>query len=845
MISFILWYLTISVVGWLAVPLAYRLLPMLPGRGFALARPLGLLIWGYVFWLLASLGVIENNSGGLLLALLVLIALSLWSGWKDRFLGLWDWLRAQRRLVLAVELVFLISFGIWAFVRSANPEIAGTEKPMEMAFINAILRSPTFPPHDPWLSGYAISYYYFGYVIAAMLVRLTGIPSSVGFNLMAAMIFGLVAQASYGLLHDMLVLWRRRGGENEGRGRVSLWLPLLAPFFILIVSNLEGFLDVLHSAGAFWTQGANGAWTSSFWSWLNIKELVAPPPTPLSLMPTRPGGVVWWQASRVLQDFTLTGQPLEIIDEFPFFSFLLSDLHPHVLAMPFGLLMIGIALNLFLDHRERSIDIFGLKIRMDAPEFLFTAVALGGMAFMNTWDFPVYLALVCAAYTLRRYQLMGWSQARFWEFIGLLAALGIAGVILYIPFYVGFSSQAGGIIPSLIFNTRGVYFWVMFAPLLIPILAWLAHQWRKEGDRRALFSGCGLAAGVVVLLWGLSFGMAYAITRIPLAGEKFLEVQGATPTMVNELFSEAFYRRLTDPLTWLTAAGVFALAWGLLRGRVFRHRGASDPEDGSASAEQPQIIEHVFPLLLVLLGALLTLGPEFFYLRDSFGTRMNTIFKFYFQTWMVWGLAAAYGTAVLLGSLRRAAAIAFRSGMVVLACMSMAYPVFSLANKTNDFKPYGGFTLDGTAFMSPDELSAIDWLKHAPFGVVAEAVGGDYSGYARVSTLSGDPSVLGWVGHELQWRGGTEEMGSRASDLETLYRSSNWEQTLAILREYDIRYVYVGPLEESAYPVNINKFQRGLVQVYKNNSVTIFEVPGQAEQTSPPAVTGASLESAP
>ena len=62
-------------------------------------------------------------------------------------------------------------------------DAAGTEKPMELAFINAIMRSPTFPPSDPWLSGYAISYYYFGYVLVALLAKLTALPGAVAFNL--------------------------------------------------------------------------------------------------------------------------------------------------------------------------------------------------------------------------------------------------------------------------------------------------------------------------------------------------------------------------------------------------------------------------------------------------------------------------------------------------------------------------------------------------------------------------------------------------------------------------------------------------------------------------------------
>ncbi len=182
MISFLLWYLAILIVGWLAFPIGYRLLPGLSDRGYGLARVLGLLVWGFFFWLLASLHILNNNTGGVLVALALMAAGSLWMG-RGKWLEMRDFLRRQRGMVLTVEGVFLIAFAAMAALRAANPDITGTEKPMELMFINSILRSPNFPPMDGWLSGYAISYYYFGYVLVSMLIRVTGVYSGVAFNL--------------------------------------------------------------------------------------------------------------------------------------------------------------------------------------------------------------------------------------------------------------------------------------------------------------------------------------------------------------------------------------------------------------------------------------------------------------------------------------------------------------------------------------------------------------------------------------------------------------------------------------------------------------------------------------
>ena len=76
MLQFFLWYLLVTVLGWLTLPLAFRLFPTLADRGFSLARALGMLVWGYAFWSLASLGIIQNDGGGLLLGLVVLAVVS-------------------------------------------------------------------------------------------------------------------------------------------------------------------------------------------------------------------------------------------------------------------------------------------------------------------------------------------------------------------------------------------------------------------------------------------------------------------------------------------------------------------------------------------------------------------------------------------------------------------------------------------------------------------------------------------------------------------------------------------------------------------------------------------------
>jgi YYY domain-containing protein len=822
MIAFLLWYLVTTILGWLTFPLAYRMLPGLPDRGYSLARALGLLVWGYCFWLLASLGILQNNTGGILFALAVLVVLSLWAGWRDRFTNLRAWVREHKGLILTSEFIFLLAFAAWALVRAANPDVSSTEKPMEMAFINAILHSPTFPPHDPWLAGYAISYYYFGYVMVAMLVKITGVASPVAFNLAVALWFALTAVGAYGLVFSLLVKRGVNRGKKVSPGLYSL--PIFGPLFLLMVSNFEGILDVLHARGLFWSIGLDGKWTSSFWQWLDIQELTHAPPQ-FSWLPTRPGGIVWWRASRVLQDYRLDGLNREIIDEFPFFSYLLGDLHPHVLAMPFALLVIALALNFYFLGKTGEIKISRMHIPLAWHEFLLAAVALGGLAFLNTWDFPIYVALFSGVYVCSQYRRYGWSIARLWEFIGLGFALGVGGFILYLPFYLGFQSQASGILPSLVFFTRGVHFWVMFGPLLIPIILLILILWRRQRRTLPLSRPIFLAAFFIFGLLVLSFLWGIAISFLPKWGDMFLDSQGALNLGIGPLLSTALADRLKAPGTWLTLGLLLAFTFALLQ----RPKVETTSPAGNLELAEVKTDSHGFVLLLVLLGIMLTLAPEFFYLLDQFGWRMNTIFKLYFQTWIIWGVAAAYASVALVEELRSMSAkIGWVAGLSIMLLVTFAYPVFALPDKTEGFKPAAGLNLNGIAYLerySPDDAAAIQWLQSAPLGVVCEAVGGQYSGYARISTFSGQPTVLGWPGHVSQWRGGSREIGSRQSDVDQLYRTSDWQMVSNIINQYQIRYIYIGDMERSTYRVNEVKFQRNLKVVYQKGSITIYEVP--------------------
>lgn len=265
----------------------------------------------------------------------------------------------------------------------------------------------------------------------------------------------------------------------------------------------------------------------------------------------------------------------------------------------------------------------------------------------------------------------------------LAVLLGVLGVFLYLPFYLSFSSQAGGLAPSLSFFTRGIHFWVMFGTLLIPVLLWLTVSWRRQEGRRVLWRGLGLATALIFSLWLLSYAAGGVMLAMPRTAGELIGLQGGVDAGM--ILPASMARRLIYPGMWLSLLGILTLIIGQVLVHVNNAPGAQDApaeallDDGRQSADAVR----GFILLMVLLGCGLVLFPEFFYLRDQFGWRMNTIFKFYYQAWILFALAAAYALSWLwqhqAGKLAAFPATAIAATIVLF--VSMFFSAFGIQER--------------------------------------------------------------------------------------------------------------------------------------------------------------------
>ncbi len=803
------WYLILQLLFLAGLPLAFAWMRGLPSRGYTAAKALGLLLTGVLLWWGNIAHLWSNNIAAAITAAILLFAVGL-TAMRGRWAELPAWWREHRPFVFTAEALFALAFIAWTAVRASQPQLetAGGEKWMEIAFLNATLRSPTLPPHDPWLSGFAISYYYLGYLLMSLVTRLAAVPSTIAFTLANAGWFALVAVGAYGIVYDLL------NGEFHYR-------PLLGPLMLLITGNGEGFLEVLH---------ARGLLPAAFWRWLDIRNLNTPPRPPFTWRPTR--FFWWWQASRTLHDYTPWGADQEVIDEFPAFSFLLGDMHPHLLALPFVLLAIALALDLYRRWQPQSSWRHRLLLVSGH------ALILGALGFLNTWDFPIYWALMIGAIglaTLSRSRpptshaeletptpaLAALNNATnaIWAVLPEAAFLATGSVIAYLPFWWALRSQAGGILPNLFNATRLPQFIVMFTPMLIPVAGLLI----TEARRARVGLGSTLAWSLLLLLVTTALGAAITL----LSGSPYVQafLRGETIQGIPaRTLTDALIRRLLNPWTaWLLAAGVAAALLAL-----FGHR--------------PPERERAFPLLMALIGLLLTLTPEFIYLQDVFLIRMNTIFKFYFQAWTLWSLAGAWQLSHWLGGNtedavtqagpRRRPALALAAwGMIAIG---LVYPLFAIPTRAEE---HGiPWTLDGAAWLAeahPDDYAAIRWLNAHIDGrpIIVETPGDRRRAYTyegRISALTGLPTVLGWADHERQWRGVDAEQNRRAQDLETLFTTTDLHTARNILTRYGVSYVYIGPTERARYPADgLAKFDKAFPAVYRAEGVTIYRIPSE------------------
>ena len=844
-IDILTWWLAAQLLGAAGLPLAALLLRGLPDGGFAYAKALGLLLTGYLAWLLAMLGLAPFGAASLVASALAVAGLGLWlaGGPRAALAGAREAARDRWPALLASEAVFLAGLLATVWLRAHDPTPWGTERPMDFAFFNAIQRSGFFPPNDPWLAGFSINYYYFGYLLMAAVALLTGVAPAVAYNLSLALIVGLTAQGAAGTIANLLTLASARSAiALASRGRAARLayavFPLLAVIFVLVAGNQSGAVQVaLGSERAVALDGGEllGALGQAAAGEPRI-SLPAPITTPPDAWQTFEGwerrdaaeSFNWWWPSRSLWDEYAGGERERRynITEFPFFSFRLGDMHPHVMALPFGLLAAAVALAALARPEAPG------EGRSGTARLVLAGLVIGSLYALNSWDLPTYLLLFGAAATVATLRS---GAPRPWLTLGRAMLIVVAAAyLLFLPFHLTFRSLVGAA-----------------APLVdLPVLGRLTSVIAPYLDGRT-----GLHAFAII--FGLFFAPILAFVYLAAARDERPKTkdQGEQPVPTQA----AAIAARTGQAGFGPSSLAFGLVWlppllllgGLLVGfplLALAGLGLLAAERATRLADRPA---ESFGLLAAALGCAVLFGTELIFIRDLFGNRMNTIFKFYYQVWLLWGTLAPFALWwCLRHAAGRARPVAWAAAVLTAALLAgaLVYPWLTL----RDMARGDMVGLDGR---TPRELTAAGegaaaWsrARAAPGsgGLGAPAVlneaevagqgaapqcGGSYNGegFGGVSAVTGLPTLLGWEFHQRQWRGGDpaalDQLGPRCADADAIYRGGDPGQARELLRKYGVAYIYVGGLERQRYPAEaLAKFAAIGDPVFEQDEVAIYRV---------------------
>lgn len=861
----VVWLVAIWALGILAFPFSFVAFRKFADRGYAFTKMVGVLAFAWLTWTLASYRALPFERVTMLLVLGAMLVGALFVVWRTRAEML-RFLRARWKLLVGIEVVYLVFFAFDLWIRYNNPDLwhpwFGGEKPMDFAFLNAVIKTTYFPAYNPWFAGGFINYYYFGQVISATLVKFTGIVPEVAYNLLLPMFFAMTAVGAFGVAFNVLIGdWRLESNPqssvsnlqspvSNAKSPISLrpfLAGIVAAILVVIIGNL-GQVGVLYKGLLDLGQQENAtgfaAFLTGLFAWLGGKEI----PVPI--------GNWYWTATRIIPD---------TINEIPFFTFVYADLHAHLMALPFTLVALGLAAHAVFNRAQLRWYDLGIA-----------AMFLGALRAINTWDYPTYLALIGAAMALGFFvdsrsqnapdAPLNWNET-IQRYLWFIVLTFVQVAIVVIP------TNAAG---TRITFDMAIYFLVLVFALALGLV-----KFGLQFDPRPAAWALGWRMIALIALsvlfyfpYILNYGTAY--TSVELWKDNrtvlsdYLVVHGIflflTATYLVILLFKREVRTMRESVDYKSArAEQEARAGGWLEGwTIYFVPALVVLEIGLVVLglyvfalivpfvaacvwilfERETAPLHRFLTLVLVAALLLTLMVEVVTLKGDIG-RMNTVFKFYLQAWVFFAMVSAAGLASVFPHLWfRDARVDEAAGQKIggdapalqtlkaawwgiaglLIFAGMLYPAFAGWAKMNDrfplpndrvidelprglngldYMPFVKYQEGNSELALVQDYQAIQWLRENVLGspVIVEANTSLYRWGNRVSINTGLPVVIGWDWHTKQQYSllPGEVIDFRIRDVRRIYDSENLNEVEELLRRYDVSLIYVGALERAVY----------------------------------------------
>ena len=413
--TFWTWYLLALVLGAAAMPLTGRLFRRFQDRGWMFSKVTAIAVSGFLTWFLVAVKIIKFTTMTCIVVTLVCAAASLILYCREQKAGFECIPFAHLDLVYAEELLFFAAFLLWTYFAGFHPAAYGTEKFMDYGFMEAMMRSKTLPATDLWYSQGKINYYYGGQYFAVFLTKLSGAKVELTYNLMRTFVAGLAFAMPFSLVHQMVT---DRLGKTRSRWKKALpsVTGILAGISVSIAGNMH---YVVYGQIIPFIQKLKGEEVSSYWF---------------------PDATRYIGFNPDVEDKT--------IHEFPCYSFVLGDLHAHVVDIMFVLLLLGLLYAWM--KKVRTTELSGesmsrrkfWKKQLLMPQLLATGALLGMFHWTNYWDFVIYFVVTCGAALFMN--IIGQKGKIRWA-LGVTAAQAaeilILATVIIMPFTLQFDTS--------------------------------------------------------------------------------------------------------------------------------------------------------------------------------------------------------------------------------------------------------------------------------------------------------------------------------------------------------------------------------------------------------------------
>ena len=735
---FLQWWITITCIGIIFMPITSLVFGRFHDKGYLFSKPIGLAITGYIMWFLSSLHILKFTAIscvicagiGLVANGIILFLRNKYQknevaknlNREESFLSLEKLLDT----ILGEELLFFGLFLLFIYIRGFKPEAYGTEKFMDYGFMTSMMRSEYMPPQDFWFSGTSLNYYYVGQYLATFLTKLSFVKVYHGYNLMLMMVGALAFVLSYSLVYNIVAHFMKE------RNKQGIWVPTVSGFLGAAAVVLAGNM---HYPTYQWFE----SWVRKFFG-----------------MEASTDDYWFPDATRFIGYHPETND--KTIHEFPAYSFVLGDLHAHVINIMFVLTVLAVLFAWMCNRRSQKRKDVPLWKDIINPAFLLVAFFIGLFHTTNFWDFPIYF-VVSGAVILFTNLIVNQFRVKIVFVLTVLQGIFIFGAseLTALPFTLKFDQISTNICLS-----------VAHTPLNQLIILW------------------GLPIFMVVAFLMFMISDIYKRKVVEYVAEQKEQAENETQIPVEtRKAKQTFDLKIADILNNLTTSDLFIITIGLCA------------------------------IGLVLI-------PELVYVQDIYSgdyKRANTMFKLTYQAFIMFGITFGYILLRLLrfGTTKRQKKVA-AVGML-LFLLTVCY-IQNAVNAWygNIFKPSEYKGMDATEFMEttmPDDDLAINWLNENVTGmpVVLEAPGDSYTDYERVSVMTGLPTILGWHTHEWLWKGDTSLLDARTSDIEKIYTSTDEAYVRELLDKYNVSYIYVGKLEQDKYTTMNHDFLKSLGEV--------------------------------